>query len=217
MCINSFFLILIRFIFFKFIKPFFLFIILIFSALGGQVVNEPYEATHLVLTRLVRSSKLLCSLPVVHHILTSKWLIDSAQAGHFLPTETYEWCDEKFTETFGCDIQKTIKSSTRSKLFEGKTFYMTPSVHPRVKDLTKLIESSGGVVEKHRRSANRIAETNAQSPESYIILSCMKDLHLLADLVRQAKATRCICTTEAVLTSIMTQTIDLEMHIIKYF
>lgn len=173
--------------------------------------------THLVLTRLVRSLKLLNALPVAEHIVSSRWLVDSAHAGHFLPiTSAYEWNDPVFRQTFGCDILRTIRSPIRQKLFAGKTFYMTPSVNPKCKDLQQLIEMCGGKVERQRRSAARITEGQTQDPDAYVILSCTKDLHLLADLLR-GKTNRIICGSEFVLTSIMTQAIDMDKHIIKYF
>lgn len=181
------------------------------------MVTDSAHVTHLVLTRLVRSLKLLTALPTAEHIVSSRWLIDSAQAGHFVPiTAAYEWNDPLFRETFGCDIQCTIRSPIRQSLFTGKTFYMTPSVNPKYKDLQRLIELCGGKVERQRRSMARIADGQAQDPDAYIILSCTKDLHLLADLLR-GKTNRIICASEFVLTSIMTQTIDIEKHIIKYF
>lgn len=79
-----------------------------------------------------------------------------------------------------------------------------------------MIESSGGRVDKNRLSAARISETNAQKPASYIVLSCAQDLHLLGDLMRPGKPNRIICSTEFVMSSVMTQIIDLEQHIIKY-
>lgn len=186
--------------------------------LGGQVATEPRQVTHLVLTRLLRSVKLLLALPVANHIISSRWLVDSASAGHFLPiTSAYEWDDDTFKKTFFCDIQRTIRSPARNKLFDGRAFYMTPSVNPNIRNLTSLIEMSGGTVERHRRSAVRIAETITQQPNSYTILSCTKDLHLLLDLLRSpGNAKSIICATEFVLTSIMTQTIDMEKHVIQY-
>lgn len=154
---------------------------------------------------------------MVDHILSSKWIIESAKAGKFLPTDEYQWNDEQFNKTYRCDLQITIKSSIRKILFNGKTFYITPSVRPDIKVLIELIELSGGKVEKKRRSATQIADANSQQPESYIILTCTKDMHLLIDLTKPGKPNRIICATELVMTSIMQQKIEVEPHIITYF
>lgn len=184
--------------------------------LGGEVVESPSDATHLVVTRLVRSCKLLVALSIVDHILSSKWITDSANAGKFLPVNGYEINDPKFKQTFKADVQKTIQTPSRRTLFEGKTFFLTPTVRPSKAILKSMIESSGGRVDKNRLSAARISETNAQKPASYIVLSCVQDLHLLSDLMRPGKPNRIICSTEFVMSSVMTQNIDLERHIIKY-
>lgn len=169
------------------------------------------------MTRLTRTCKLLLALCVVDHVLTSKWLIDSVKSGKFLPIENYRWNDENFNQTFNCDIQKTIKSDKRKTLFDGRTFYITPSVKPNVKTLTELIKLCGGKVERKRRPSTAIVEANTQQLDSYIILTCNKDMHLLIDLTKSGKPNRTICATELVMSAVMQQKIDIEPHIMKYF
>lgn len=185
--------------------------------LGGEVVTNPEHATHIVLTRLVRTSKLLMAVCTVDHVLNSRWISDSAKAGKFLPTNDYAWQDNLFNEQYKCDIQAAIKSPTRRTLLTGKYFYITPSVRPRPKDLTKIIELCGGKVELKRRSASQIAQANSEQPESYIILTCTRDIHLLIDLTKPGKPNRIICATEYVLSAIMHQKPEVEPHIITYF
>lgn len=185
--------------------------------LGGQVVPDPANATHIVLSRLARTCNLLLALCVVDHVLSSKWIVESAKAGKFLPTDGFELNDDVFKETYRCDIQTTIKSLVRKELFKDKIFYITPSVRPNIKDLSKLIELSGGKVENKRRSATQILEANAQTPESYIVLTCTKDMHLLIDLTKPGKPNRIICATELVLSAILMQKMEVEPHIITYF
>ncbi|GAB0097831.1 PAX-interacting protein 1 [Sergentomyia squamirostris] len=187
------------------------------TSLGGIVVQNPLEATHLVMTRLTRTHKLLLALCVVKHVLSTKWIMESAAQGNFLPVDTFCIRDATFEENFKCDIHESVKNPNRGKLFDGKVFYMTPSVRPAVRDLTQMIEACGGKVEKNRRSVRRIQEANTQSPDSYIILSCANDLHLLTDLTHTIKENRIICTTEFVMNSIMKQKLNIESHIIKYF
>lgn len=185
--------------------------------LGGEVVTDAANATHIVLTRLARTCNLLLALCTVDYVLSSKWITDSAANGYFLPTDDYHLNDDQFKETYRCDIQATIKSPTRRSLFSGKVFYITPSVRPPIRDLIKMIELSGGKVEQKRRTGAQIAEASAQQPESYIILTCTKDMHLLIDLTKPGKPNRIICATELVMTSIMQQKFEVEPHIITYF
>lgn len=177
---------------------------------------EPENATHLVLTHLVRTYKLLFALCSVDHILSSKWIVDSAKAGKFLRPDEYTLNDEQFRKQYKCDIQEVIKSTTRKTLFSGKTFFITPSVRPKHKDVVKLIEFCGGKVENKRRTAVQISQANSQNPDSYIILTCTADLHLVHDLLKIGKPNRYICSTELVLAAIMHQKVDFEPHIITY-
>lgn len=180
------------------------------------MVKEPAEATHLVMSKLVRTCKLLQCLCTVNAALSSEWLTESATAGELLPEEKFQLRDAEFEEMFKCDLQMVTKSPDRRKLLEGRTFHLTPSVRPTVKEMTKLIELCGGKVEKSRRSLLKIDEANAQKAFSYMVLSCPGDLHLLADILR-AKQQRIICTTELVMKSIMNQAFveDVEPHLIR--
>lgn len=201
--------------------------------------TDPAQATHLVMSRLVRSFKLLAALPCVRHVLHSDWLVDSAVAGHFIdtapeattaaeaadaapnaaavvPAKTYQLDDRTFRDSFGSCVRDIVAAPNRRQLFAGTTFHLTPSVRPNVRDLQQLIELCGGRVERTRRSAARIAEANQQLAGSYVILSCAGDLHLLADLVRPGRVNRAICATEFVMMAILQQRVDAERHVIKY-
>lgn len=171
--------------------------------------------THIVLTHLARTEKLLFALCTVDYIVSSDWIIESAKAGHFLHVDTYLWDVRPLNEHFNGNIMEAIRSTTRRTLFAGKTFFITPSVRPNCVTLKKLIELYGGKVETGRRSASQIIQSNHQQPDSFIILTCSSDLHLLIDLMKSGKLKRVICTTELVLTAIMQQKIDLDAHIVS--
>lgn len=180
------------------------------------MVADPETATHLVLTHLMRTYKLLFALCSVDHIVSSKWIVDSAKAGKFLRPDEYTLNDEQFRKLYNCDIQAVIKSTARKTLFAGKTFFVTPSVRPKPKEVVRLIEFCGGKVESKRRTAVQIAQANSQQPDSYIILTCIDDLHLVHDLSKMGKTNRYICSTEFVLAAIMQQKINFEPHVITY-
>lgn len=137
------------------------------------------------------------------YILQSTWLEESAKAGQFQPADNY-WIPDLTHANFKCEIPSVIKSPIRNNLFENRVFYITPSVMPAPSYLRWLIEQSGGQWELNRRSVMKIHELNQQSPNSYIVISCPEDLHLLG-----FKHYVCyVATSEFILQSIMTQTID---------
>jgi PAX-interacting protein 1 len=156
------------------------------------------------MTKPNRTIKFLYALCKAKFILNSSWLEDSAKNGYFQPAENYWIQDFQAKTNFKCDIPAVMKSPTRNKLFENRVFYITPSVTPAPVYLRWMIEQSGGKWEHNRRSVMKIHELNQQSPNSYIVVSCPEDLHLLG-----FKHYVCyVCTSEFILQSIMTQTMD---------
>jgi PAX-interacting protein 1 len=179
--------------------------------LGGKIAEDNLQMTHLVTTQPDRTLKLMYALCSAKHILNSKWLVDSATSGYFLPEENYE-LKEINTERFKLDVQTVIKSSIKQTLFKGKIFYITPSVYPAPEHLQRMIEYCGGTVESNLRSVVKIQEQNRLMANSYIVISCPKDSHLIT-------FRKFIChvyTSEFVLQSIMTQTINYGANAIKY-
>lgn len=171
--------------------------------LGGRVTQDLNEMTHLVMTKANRTMKLLYGLCTAKYILNSSWLEESAKAGCF-QAENNHWIKDLSETSFKCDILGVIKSPLRNRLFENRVFYITPSVKPAPSYLRWLIEKSGGKWEQNRRSVMKIHELNQQSPNSYIVVSCPEDLNLLG-----FKHYVCyVCTSEFILQSIMTQTMD---------
>lgn len=164
------------------------------------------------MTHLNRTQNLIYSICVTKYLISSKWLEESAKAGYFLPPEEYNFNANEFNELYKCDLYKSIQSNDRSRLFENRIFHITPAVNPSINDLVKLIELCGGKFEKTRRSITKIQELNNQTPDSYIIVSCKKDLHLVAGITRLGYSNKqviCkICTTEIIILSIMRQSLN---------
>uniref|UniRef100_T1DN80 PAX-interacting protein 1 n=2 Tax=Nyssorhynchus TaxID=44543 RepID=T1DN80_ANOAQ len=170
------------------------------------------------MTRVARTVKLILALATVRHLVSSKWLSDSATAGYFLPIDSYQLDVAELNEQFKCDLLKVLESPTRGKLFEGKVFFVTPQVKPACKDVRQMIELGGGTVEKNPRTIKRIREANAEKPGSYVIVSCPEDRIIIQPFIQKGgKHAVCqICTTEYVMQSIMQQRLCIEPHIIKW-
>jgi PAX-interacting protein 1 len=161
-----------------------------------------------------RTIKLLIALCKCRYIVSSKWIIESALAGHFLPEENYRLDFSKVEETFNCNIYTVFDSPLRRTLFDGKVFYISPQVKPHVGDCRSLIEMCGGVVEKTLRTVRKVREQNIERPESYLIVTCVEDRLLIQPYIKQKVCA--IVTTEYIMQSIMQQSINAEPHIIKW-
>lgn len=162
---------------------------------------------------LARSNKLFFAIAKGAHIISDQWLKDSQESNQFLPETNYSLNPKEFNYEYKCDIEQTLQTKNRDKLFEGKFFYVTPSVFPSKKILTELVIFSGGVVERIRRSAAQIEATNANSPYSYFIITHENDLHLIADLLKNKKEkVKMICNAELIFSAILRQTFEVEPY-----
>lgn len=182
------------------------------------MVEDASEATHLVMTKENRTSKLIQAVCHVNFVLKSSWLVESAIAGKFIPPDPHIIQFIDVDENLRYDLFKVIQSQVRSTLFAGKYFFITPDVFPSSRDLEKMITSAGGIVEAKRRSALAIAESQSKCPDTYIIITCVKDLSLIYDLVRNEKKPKClILSTEFVMSSILTQTLEIESSKLEFY
>lgn len=188
----------------------------IVKQLGGVLAKSYMDCTHLVMSHLARTNKLLLCIPLGVHILPETWLRDSSASEKFLDESGYVLDTKDFNSEYKCDFTQTLATKNRGKLFEGKSFWITPSVFPGKKFLTELIQNSGGVVEKIRRSQAQIEATNLSAPYSYVILTHENDLHLVADILKNKKdKVRVVCNVELVLSAVLKQTFEIEPYAVK--
>lgn len=184
--------------------------------MGGIVVDSPADATHLVMTRESRTCKLIQACCHVDYVLKSSWIVESAKAGKFVPTEPYRIQHIPVDENLQFNLDTVLCAPTRDTLFAGKYFHVTPDVFPAREEIIKMIEYSGGKVEAKRRSGAAVAEAHVQSPDSYIIVTCPTDMHLCADLTRHGNPKCHIVSTEFVMSSILKQQLEIEPNLIPY-
>ncbi|EFA05726.1 PAX-interacting protein 1 [Tribolium castaneum] len=188
----------------------------IVKQLGGIVAKSHHDCTHLVMPSLSRTNKLLFCICREVFIMPEQWLRDSHTAQKFLDEASYSLDTKEFNSEYKCDFTQTLNTRNRSKLFEGKFFWVTPSVFPSKKVLVELVQSCGGIVEKIRRTSAQIEATNINSPYSYIIITHENDIHLVADLLRNKKdKVRIVCSAELIFSAILKQTFEVEPFAVK--
>ena len=152
--------------------------------LRGGIANNNREATHLVMPTLMRTPKLLCCLPSVKFILSPQWLTDSLEHGEFLDEQPYVLKDTDLERKMNFNMVKLLELPQRDQLFKTKTFYVTPSVVPCRSVLRDVIENSGGKVVSQLKNTKTILELNQKEENSFIIISCTVDFHLLSDVIK---------------------------------
>ena len=97
-----------------------------------------------------------------------------------------------------------------SSLFQGRIFYLTPSINPSWKKLKQVIEAAGGHVDQRRRkNVDQIREVNKPDKDPvYLIITCEHDLHIVADVL---KAKIGIFNTEFVMSAVMKGKMDFDL------
>jgi PAX-interacting protein 1 len=184
--------------------------------LGGSVAKNHQDCTHLVMPSLARTNKLLFCICREVHVVPEQWLRDSHTAQKFLDEASYSLDTKDFNSEYKCDFTQTLGTKNRNKLFEGKFFWITPSVFPSKSVLVELVQSCGGVVERIRRTSAQIEATNMNSPYSYIIITHENDIHLVADLLKNKKdKIRIVCSAELIFSAILKQTFEVEPFAVK--
>nr|CAG4640677.1 EOG090X027U [Eulimnadia texana] len=181
------------------------------SRFGVCVTANNREASHLVMAKLQRTPKLLSCVPFVKFIVSRKWISDSVQQGKLLGESDYILEDSDFEKKFNFSLKKVLEIPNRNHLFMGKTFYVTPSVVPCRSVLTEIIEASGGKVCAQRKSVKWITQANQQEENSYLVVSCETDYHLVSDLF-QAKIN--VYNTEFVMSAVLTQKVPYKSCVI---
>ncbi|KAJ8910501.1 hypothetical protein NQ315_012348 [Exocentrus adspersus] len=183
--------------------------------LGGSLAKDHMNFTHLVMPQLARSHKLIFAVARGAQIVSEQWLKDSHAANQFLPENNYALNAKDFNSLYKCNIDQTLSTQTRNRLFEGKFFFVTPGVFPSKRIVVELIQCCGGTVERIRRSAAQIEATNINSPYSYFIITHENDLHLVADLLKNKKdKMKIICNVELIFSAILKQTFEFEPYVV---
>nr|SVE91631.1 EOG090X027U [Daphnia sinensis] len=172
--------------------------------LGAGVAHNNREATHLVMPTFMRTPKLLCCLPTVKFILSPRWIHESAQQGKLLDEQPYLLKDTELERKMDIDLLKLLSLPQRDQLFKGKMFYITPSVVPSRSVLRDIIENSGGKVVAQPKSMKVISELMSKDENSYIVISCATDFHLLNDVMKSKIG---IYSSEFVLSAVLKQAI----------
>ncbi|CAL1541165.1 unnamed protein product [Lymnaea stagnalis] len=178
----------------------------IVKKLGGMTVTNPRHCTHLVCPSLVRTIKFFIAINTCRYVVTKEWLEDSMSQDRFLDESDYVLKDESGEAALHCNLAESLRRAQNRPLFQGLTFYISPSVVPPICELMSIIDSAGGVLVKRRPSVKQIvASLDEKGHPKIIVITCLNDLHLSTDL-RNRKLP--IFNAEFILTGVMRQELD---------
>ncbi|KAJ7783264.1 hypothetical protein B0H16DRAFT_1357900 [Mycena metata] len=173
------------------------------AKLGAKSTTKVSECTHLIAPRLVRTEKLLCALAGGAFILEEKWAIDSAAANKLLSEDDYILVDKEIEKKWKFRLPEAMARAKEvgGKLFENKSFYITPKVSVDTKLLKNVVTSQGGKLLTQTPTVRIINSV----PERYVI-SCPEDVSIWRPFAKDINDP--IYTQELLLAATMTQQID---------
>nr|CAD7258746.1 unnamed protein product [Timema shepardi] len=145
--------------------------------LGGVVVNDVEQATHLVMSKDTITIKLVLAISLGIFIVSDSWVADSSAHQTFQDEKGYVLQTDNLKLSYDISLADTLNKPNRNEFLKGKTFYVTHGVKPSRRILHKVIETAGGSAEKEMRSFVRLKEANAVN---LYIVSAENDMHLLS-------------------------------------
>ncbi|KAH6579179.1 hypothetical protein BASA60_003363 [Batrachochytrium salamandrivorans] len=171
----------------------------IVEILGGTIVYNWEECTHLVTDRIRRTVKFLCAISAGKHILDIKWLEASKKEGKFSVEAKYLLKDQKTEKLYKFTLKKTLAAvwkTGHSLLFSGRQFFSTANVKPGHDELREILNAAGG---------DLIMEESELTKDT-IIIADLADTDKCSQLQKMGYSLQSV---ECVLTGILRQEMDL--------
>nr|XP_011440858.2 PAX-interacting protein 1 isoform X3 [Crassostrea gigas] len=180
------------------------------SQLGGISTENPRLCTHLVAPSLSRTMKFFVAINVCKHVVTGDWIEACLAQGAFVDETPYKLKDEVTEKTMNCVLEDSLKRAQTKKLFEGMSFYISPSVSPPSSDLEKIVEAAGGQILKQRPNTQIFTEHKDENGNmKTVMITCENDVMLYKDLIAKDIA---IFNAEFILSGVMRQTVDFKSY-----
>lgn len=180
------------------------------NQLGGISTENPRLCTHLVAPSLSRTMKFFVAINVCKYVVTGDWIDACLAQGAFVDESPYKLRDEATEKTMNCVLEDSLKRAQTKKLFEGMSFYISPSVSPPSSDLEKIVEVAGGQVLKQRPNTQIFTEHRDENGNmKTVMITCENDVMLYKDLIAKDIA---IFNAEFILSGVMRQTVDFKSY-----
>ncbi|KAK3581462.1 hypothetical protein CHS0354_031786 [Potamilus streckersoni] len=180
---------------------------MIVTSLGGTVVENPRNCSHLVAPGISRTMKFFVAINVCHYVMDKQWLENSMQQNRFIDETNYLLRDPKSEADINCSMVRSLAKARQHPLFQGLTFYFTPGVTPPPCDLRIIVESAGGTVARKRRLGVKTiaSQKDEKGNPTYLVITCAEDIQLCKDLILNKIA---IYNPELILTGVLRQELD---------
>ncbi|KAI5824019.1 hypothetical protein K523DRAFT_420809 [Schizophyllum commune Tattone D] len=174
------------------------------NKLGVKVVTKPHECTHLVVARIVRTSKFLCALPHVSHLVSEEWARQSAAQKKLLPESDFPVVDKEGEKKQRIKLTEVVERARalKGKLFAGHTFFITHKTTMDRDLLRSIITANGGQLSSTNAPTVR---TFKNDPKTKHLISSKEDAPVWRPIASEGFK---VYTGEVVLDSALRQEVD---------
>ncbi|XP_044584955.1 putative uncharacterized protein DDB_G0286901 [Cotesia glomerata] len=113
--------------------------------LGGQITNDPTDATVLVADKFRRTFKFICAICRSIPIVSTQWINESITKNNFVNPYKYILKDEVAEKTYGFNLEESLMKAKKKQLFQDYTVLITNGVNrPSVNELRTIVKFAGG-------------------------------------------------------------------------
>ncbi|TDL19364.1 hypothetical protein BD410DRAFT_792173 [Rickenella mellea] len=179
----------------------------VFKALvkmGMKFTTKANECTHLIANNIARTEKFLCAMSHGPYIVMEKWAVNSVAAKRVMPERQYALVDAANEQKYRFKLSEALERarSSKDRVLEGHTFYVTPSVSLKLNyELLKKFAASAGAKATTQTPTIRLLEPDDRRH----VISCLEDKSIWRHLAEKGYS---IYGHELLLTGILTQRME---------
>ncbi|KAJ2746663.1 regulator of Ty1 Transposition [Coemansia sp. BCRC 34301] len=198
------------------------------ASMGGEIVNDATQATHLVCVEIKRTLKMLMALASGRvNIVSLTWLELSLAQRRWVSMRPADRdplaakchvVDPLAEKKWSFRLEDSIQRASRRRLLEGVTVFVTPQSEPPLKVLRPLIEIAGGeavdsLAEPRLRALISASVRMQRSGSAHdtipplLVVSCREDSHMWPMFRPALDKHMAIYATEVLLTGLLRQQI----------
>ncbi|KAG8040991.1 hypothetical protein G9C98_001979 [Cotesia typhae] len=112
---------------------------------GGQITNDPTDATVLVADKFRRTFKFICAICRSIPIVSNQWIKESIIKNNFVNPYKYILKDEEAEKNCGFHLEESLMKAKKKQLFRDYTVLITNGVNrPSVNELRTIVKLAGG-------------------------------------------------------------------------
>lgn len=170
--------------------------------MGGQIIDNIHDCTHLVTDKIRRTVKFLCALSRGIPIVNTKWLEACKSAKKVLPSTPYFIKDRVAERQNNFLIKQAHDKAKEKPLLENYQVYVTPNVRPPPDQMKMIVQCAGG---------QYVDKMPITQDNNVLIISCNEDEDLCFPAVQNCMT---VHSSELLLSGVLRQALDRDNSIL---